>query len=46
MENNQKLKDLLKRALPAVEEMASLTESDDVADLAKEIREALGIERE
>lgn len=40
----QRLKDLLNRALPSVEEMASLTESEEVAQLAKEIREVLGME--
>lgn len=44
MGTDERLKDLLTRALPSVEEMASLTESDDVAELAREIREVLWME--
>lgn len=41
MDEIKKLKDLLKRALYRVEEMASLTEADDDADLAAEIKDCL-----
>jgi len=40
----EKIKNLLRRALVPVEEMASLTECPDDAQLAKEIRECLGEE--
>lgn len=44
MDEIKKLKDLLKRALYRVEEMASLTEADDDAALAAEIKEVLSDE--
>lgn len=37
-------KTLLSLALPIVEEMASLTEADDDAALAAEIKDCLGVE--
>lgn len=40
----EKLKVLLHRALFRVEEMASLTESPEDADLAAEIKDCLGVE--
>ena len=42
--NHEYLLLLLKLALPVVEEMASLTESPDDADLAAEIKEVLSDE--
>lgn len=44
MDEIKKLKDLLKRALYRVEEMASLTEAEDDAVLAAEIKDCLGAE--
>ena len=44
MDEIKKLKDLLKRALYRVEEMASLTEAKDDAALAAEIKEVLNDE--
>lgn len=44
MDEIKKLKLLLKRALWRVEEMASLTESEDDAALADEIKDCLGAE--
>lgn len=44
MDEIKKLKDLLKRALYRVEEMASLTEAEDDAALATEIKEVLSDE--
>lgn len=43
MDEIKKLKLLLKRSLPIVEEMASLTESPDDAELAAEIKDCLGV---
>ena len=43
MDEIKKLKLLLKRALWRVEEMASLTEAEDDADLAAEIKDGLGV---
>lgn len=44
MDEIKKLKLLLKRALWRVEEMASLTESPDDAELAAQIKDALNDE--